>query len=46
MEANRDSALHYLDLAEKALNVDEIERSIRYIKKSEELYPTQKAKGK
>ena len=46
MEANRDSALHYLELAEKAILVDDIERAVRYINKSEDLYPTQKAKGK
>ncbi len=46
MEANKDSALHYLELAEKAINNQDIERAIRYINKSEDLFPTQKAKGK
>ena len=46
MEANRDSALHYIELAEKAMHVNDIERAVRYINKSEDLYPTQKAKGK
>lgn len=45
MEANRDSALHYLELAEKAIHVNDVERAVRYINKSEDLYPTQKAKG-
>ena len=46
MEANREAALHYLELAEKAIRTDEIERAIRFINKSEDLYPTKKAKGK
>ncbi len=46
MEANRDAALHYLELAEKAILVEETERAVRYINKSEDLYPTQRAKGK
>jgi len=45
MEANKDAALHYLELAEKAILVNENARAIRYINKSEELFPTQKAKG-
>ena len=45
MEANKDSALHYIDLAEKAIQVNDTERAVRYIKKSEALFPTQKAKG-
>jgi len=46
MEANKDAAMHYLELAEKAIRVDDIERAVRYINKSEDLFPTQKAKGK
>jgi len=45
MEANKDAALHYLELAEKAILVDDTERAIRYINKSEDLFPTQKAKN-
>lgn len=44
MEANKDSALHYLELAEKAIHADDVERAIRFINKSEDLFPTQKAK--
>ena len=44
MEANKDSALHYLELAEKAINNQDSERAIRYINKSEDLFPTKKAK--
>jgi hypothetical protein len=46
MEANKDAALHYLELAQKAILVDDNERAIRYINKSEDLFPTQRAKGK
>jgi hypothetical protein len=46
MEANRDAALHYLELAEKAVLTNDIERAVRYINKSEDLFPLQKAKGK
>ena len=46
MEANKDAALKYLELAEKAILVNDHERAIRYLNKSNELYPTQKAKGK
>lgn len=45
MEANKDAALHYLELAEKAIQVNDIERAVRCIKKSEDLFPTQKAKS-
>jgi DnaJ family protein B protein 12 len=44
MEANKDSALHYLELAERAIVTHDIERAIRYINKSEDLFPTKKAK--
>jgi DnaJ family protein B protein 12 len=44
MEANKDAALHYIELAEKAILVDDIERAVRYINKSEDLFPTKKAK--
>jgi len=46
MEANKDAALHYLELAEKAILINDIERAVRYINKSEDLFPTQKAKSK
>ena len=45
MEANRDAALHYLELAERAIHTGDKARALRYINKSEELFPTQKAKG-
>jgi DnaJ family protein B protein 12 len=44
MEANRDSALHYIDLAEKAILANDNERALRYLTKSEDLFPTEKAK--
>ncbi|UJR16168.1 hypothetical protein I4U23_003078 [Adineta vaga] len=44
MEANKDAALHYLELAEKAVLTNENARAIRYINKSEDLFPTQRAK--
>jgi hypothetical protein len=46
MEANRDAALHCLELAEKAILIDDIERAVRYINRSQDLFPLQKAKGK
>jgi DnaJ family protein B protein 12 len=44
MEANRDAALHCLELAEKAILIDDIERAVRYINRSQDLFPLQKAK--
>ncbi|CAF4603332.1 unnamed protein product [Rotaria sp. Silwood1] len=44
MEANKDSALHYIELAEKAILANDNERALRYLAKSENLFPTQKAK--
>jgi len=44
MDANKDAALHYLELAEKAILVNDTERAIRLINKSEDLFPTRKAK--
>ena len=46
MEANKDSALHYIELAEKAVLDNDNQRALRYLRKSEDLFPTQKAKGK
>jgi hypothetical protein len=45
MEANKDSALHYIELAEKAILSNDNERALRYLTKSENLFPTEKAKG-
>lgn len=45
MEANKDSALHYIELAERAILDNDNQRALRYLKKSEDLFPTQKAKG-
>jgi hypothetical protein len=45
MEANKDSALHYIELAERAILANENERALKYLAKSENLFPTQKAKG-
>ncbi|CAF0842824.1 unnamed protein product [Rotaria sordida] len=44
MEANKDSALHYIELAEQAILANDNERALRYLTKSENLFPTQKAK--
>jgi uncharacterized protein (DUF927 family) len=46
MEANRDAALNYIELAENAILSNDYERAVRYLAKSETLFPTQKAKGK
>jgi hypothetical protein len=46
MEANKDAALHYLELAERAVLNHDIEKAVRYINKSEDLFPTTKAKGR
>jgi hypothetical protein len=45
MEANKDAALHYIELAERAILASENERALKYLTKSENLFPTQKAKG-
>jgi hypothetical protein len=45
MEANKDSAIHYIELAEKAILANDNERALRYLTKSENLFPTEKAKG-
>ena len=45
MEANKDSAFHYVELAERAILANENERALRYLNKAEDLFPTQKAKG-
>ncbi|CAF4087895.1 unnamed protein product, partial [Rotaria sp. Silwood2] len=44
MEANKDAALHYVELAEKAILADDNERAIRYLNKSIDLFPIHKAK--
>jgi len=44
MEANKDAAFHYIELAEKAILANDNERALRYLNKSESLFPTQKAK--
>ncbi|CAF3661283.1 unnamed protein product [Adineta steineri] len=44
MEANKDSAFHYIELAEQAILSNDNERALRYLTKSENLFPTQKAK--
>ena len=46
MEANKDAALHYIELAERAILANDNERALRYLNKSESLFPTEKAKGK
>jgi hypothetical protein len=46
MEANRDAALNYIELAEEAIRDDEYERALKYLTKAESLYPTQQAKSK
>ena len=45
MEANRDSALNYIELAETAIRSNDRERAARYLSKAEALFPTRKAKG-
>ena len=45
MEANKDSAFHYIELAERAILASDNERALRYLNKSESLFPTEKAKG-
>ena len=45
MEANKDSAFHYIELAERAIVASDNERALRYLNKSESLFPTEKAKG-
>ncbi|CAF0840826.1 unnamed protein product [Rotaria sordida] len=44
MEANKEAALHYLELAEKAILINDNERAVRYLNKSIDLFPTHKAK--
>ena len=45
MEANRDAALNYIELAQKAILTNDNERALRYLTKSESLFPTQAAKS-
>ena len=45
MEANRDAALNYIELAQKAILNNDNERALRYLTKSETLFPTQTAKS-
>lgn len=45
MEANKDAAFNYIELAEKAIKVEDYERASRLLNKAESLFPTQKAKG-
>ena len=45
MEANKDAALNYIELAEKAIRADDHERAVRHLTKAESLFPTSKAKG-
>jgi len=44
MEANREAALKYIELAEKAIRTNDRQRALKFLNKSESLYPTAKAK--
>jgi len=45
MDGNKDAAEHCIELAEKAFNSGDRANAERLLKKSERLFPTQKAKG-
>lgn len=46
MEGNRDEAEKCIHIATKALEAGDKEKSLRFLKKAEKLYPTDKAKSK
>ena len=45
MEGNKDEGLRCLAIAEKCLADRNIEKAIKFLMKSDRLYPTKKAKG-
>lgn len=45
MEGNRDEAERCIQIAAQALRESKLEKSEKFLKKAEKLYPTQKAKG-
>lgn len=45
MESNRDEAERCIEIAAQALRDSKMEKAEKFLKKAEQLYPTQKAKG-
>lgn len=45
MESNRDEAERCIEIAVQALRQAKLEKAEKFLKKAENLYPTQKAKG-
>lgn len=46
MEGNRDEAEKCIQIAAQALRESKIDKAEKFLKKAEQLYPSQKAKGK
>lgn len=45
MESNRDEAERCIQIAAQALRESKMEKAEKFLKKAEQLYPSQKAKG-
>lgn len=45
MEGNKDESERCVNIAEKFINAGERDKALKYLKKAERLYPSQKAKG-
>lgn len=45
MESNRDEAERCIEIAVTALRQSKLEKAEKFLRKAENLYPTQKAKG-
>lgn len=45
MESNRDEAERCIEIAAQALRDSKMEKAEKFLKKAEQLYPTEKAKG-
>jgi DnaJ homolog subfamily B member 12 len=46
MDSNKDEGERCIRLAERFLEVGEIDQAFKYLKKAERLYPSQRAKGR
>lgn len=46
MESNRDEAERCIEIAAQAFRDSKMEKAEKFLKKADQLFPTQKAKGK
>ena len=46
MEGNRDESIKCVKIAQQSLAVGDKEKAIKFLKKAQRLYPSQRAKGR